>query len=160
MRTDPVLWPAPSLQELAKRFWGEMVNSQGLERALFAEQLRGGWWWAVWEDDKLRVKRQHTQLAGTASGGKGGSLGEPIVEYDGAAITAKGLGDDDSIVGETLDMMVNLAKLLKERSDQSGWASVAIAGDPEIEQKLKQRLRADWSAPDVFDPLVRLSRRQ
>jgi len=151
----PVLRPEPLLRGLAKRSWEEMVHSeQEKERA--ACKLRHGWWWAVWEDGKLRIKRQLTGPAGTAFGGEhtGGTsatLGKPVVEYDGAAITATGLSDNDPAFDETADIVVELAKFLKERSQESGWTCVAVGSDPETARKLEGKLLADPGAPAVFD---------
>ncbi len=129
-------------------------SEQRNERNRVQSKFCRGWWSAVWEDGKLRIKRQLTAPAGTAFGApeSGGTLGEPIVEYDGEAITATGMSD--LLFDETVDIIVQLVKLLKERDRESGWAWVAVSGDSEMARKLQSRLRADRDAPAIFEPLV------
>lgn len=156
MNSEPfVLKPAPSLRELAKRSWEQMAQSQR-EKEHIAGKFRYGYWWAVWEDANLRIKRQLTPAPGTAFGGvhnvaATSTLGQPIIEYDREAIAATGLNDNDSTLDDVADTMVELAKLLKERCRQSGWACVEISGASEAVQKLKDRLNNDPNAPSVFD---------
>lgn len=149
------LRPAPSLQELAQQFWRQLANSEQ-EKKRIAGKFRQDYWWAVWEDPKLRIKRQQTGLPGAAFGGGLGvaatpTLGAPIVEYDGEAITATGLSGDDSTFDEAAEMMVELAKLLKEQSRESGWACVKVSGTSKAVRKLKDKLGNDLAAPSVYD---------
>jgi|SRR5208282_1008622 len=148
-----VLRPAPSLNESAKRCWEQFTQPA---RDRIASRFRSGFWWAVWEKGKLRIKRQLTKAPGTAFGsGQGGSatptLGAPIIEYDGEVISTSGLNDTDPVLGEVVDTMVELAKLLKERCHESGWACVDVSGAPGAVQKLKARLKEDQNAPEVYD---------
>lgn len=148
-----VLKPAPPLRDLAKRCW-EQITQPARDR--IASSFRRGWWWADWEDGKLRIKRQLTKPPGTTyGGGQGGSaastLGPPIIEYDGEAITATELKDNDPTLDDVADAMVELAKLLKERCRESGWACAEVSGDSGTVQKLKDRLKKDQSAPEVYE---------
>lgn len=150
---NAVLRPAPVLRALAKRCW-EQITRPARDRIV--GQFRRGYWWADWEEGKLRIKRQFTEPPSTAfAGGHGSSaapsLGAPIIEYDGEAITATGLKDNDPTLGGVADTMVELAKLLNERCRQSRWACVVVSGAPKAVQKLKERLNRDQNAPLVYD---------
>jgi hypothetical protein len=135
-----------------------MIQSEG-EKERIAGSFRQGYWWAVWESGKLRIKRQQTRPPGAAFGCAPGAaatltLGAPIIEYDGKAITTTALSGDDPTLDEALGMMIELAKLLKEQSRESGWACVEVSGAPRAVQKLKERLKKDMSAPEVYDAEV------
>jgi hypothetical protein len=148
-----ILRPALSLRELAKRCW-EQITQPARDR--IASNFRTGRWSAVWENGKLRIKRQQTKPAGTAFDAEHSdsialTLGAPIIEYDCETITATGLNDTDPVGDEAIDVMVELAKLLTERCRSSGWTCVVVDGNPEMVRKLELKLRADSRAPDVVD---------
>jgi hypothetical protein len=151
---SPVLKPAPPLRDLATRCWEEMTQRA---RDRIASSFCRDWWWAVWEDGKLRIKRQRTGPAGTVfgagthSGAAGATLGAPIIECDGEVISTSGVNDADPVLDEAVDTIVELAKLLKERCHQSGWVRVEVNGSSKAIQKLKGRLKKDESAPASYD---------
>jgi hypothetical protein len=140
----PFLRPAPSLREVADRFWEELTQRA---KDKIAGNFRGGWW-AVWEDRKLRIKRQVTGPPGT--GGYVGGLREPIIEFDGESINAA-INDTVPLCDEVVETMVTLGSLLKEQCQQSGWNTVEVGGAPGVVKKLKDRLNRNQNAPLVYD---------